>query len=192
MLRILVAFATTEGHTAKVAVALQRRLRRGGHAVDIFNVGDVDLNPAMYDAIIVAASVHGGRYQAGVVHWVMRHVGALNAKPTAFVSVCLGVLQHDAKVQRELQVIVDAFLRSTGWRPVDTRKVAGALKYTRYNFLVRWLMKRIVRKAGGNTDTSRDYEYTDWTDLDRFADGFTARLASLENVGLGAVSGATV
>jgi menaquinone-dependent protoporphyrinogen oxidase len=34
------------------------------------------------------------------------------------------------------------------------------------------MMKRIVRKAGGDTDTSRDYEYTDWGDLRAFADEF--------------------
>jgi menaquinone-dependent protoporphyrinogen oxidase len=50
--------------------------------------------------------------------------------------------------------------------------VAGALPYTRYNFLVRFLMKRIARKAGGPTDTSRDYDFTDWAALDRFAAAF--------------------
>jgi menaquinone-dependent protoporphyrinogen oxidase len=42
-------------------------------------------------------------------------------------------------------------------------------------------MRRIVRKAGGDTDTSRDFEYTDWDDLrtfvNEFADAHAARLA---------------
>ena len=29
-------------------------------------------------------------------------------------------------------------------------------------------MGRIVRKAGGDIDTSRDYEYTDWKDVADF------------------------
>jgi menaquinone-dependent protoporphyrinogen oxidase len=33
-------------------------------------------------------------------------------------------------------------------------------------------MKRIVQKAGGDVDTSRDYEYTDWGDLRLFAEQF--------------------
>jgi menaquinone-dependent protoporphyrinogen oxidase len=33
-------------------------------------------------------------------------------------------------------------------------------------------MKRIVQKAGGDTDTSRDYEYTDWNDRRAFAEQF--------------------
>jgi menaquinone-dependent protoporphyrinogen oxidase len=39
-------------------------------------------------------------------------------------------------------------------------------------------MKRIVSKAGGDTDTSRDYEYTDWTDVGEFAREFGRRVAA--------------
>ena len=39
------------------------------------------------------------------------------------------------------------------------------------------MMQRIVAKAGGDTDTTRDFEYTDWNDLRSFAEDF-AGLAS--------------
>ena len=44
--------------------------------------------------------------------------------------------------------------------------------YSKYNFLTRFIMKRIARKTGRPTDTSRDYEYTDWSRLDRLAEEF--------------------
>jgi menaquinone-dependent protoporphyrinogen oxidase len=53
--------------------------------------------------------------------------------------------------------------------------VAGALPYTRYGWLKRAVMKRIVKRAGGSTDVSRDHEYTDWTDLWDFAVAFSAQ-----------------
>ncbi len=59
----------------------------------------------------------------------------------------------------------------------STAPVAGALLYTKYNLLMRWIMKRIAAKAGGATDTSRDYDYTDWTDLEVFAGDFGKRVA---------------
>ena len=37
-------------------------------------------------------------------------------------------------------------------------------------------MRRIVARAHGDTDTSRDYEYTDWDDLRLFAQTFAERL----------------
>jgi menaquinone-dependent protoporphyrinogen oxidase len=33
-------------------------------------------------------------------------------------------------------------------------------------------MKRIARKSGGSTDTSRDHDYTDWAALDLFVQEF--------------------
>jgi menaquinone-dependent protoporphyrinogen oxidase len=38
-------------------------------------------------------------------------------------------------------------------------------------------MKRAVAKAGGDTDTSRDYEYTDWDDLRAVTRDFSRRAA---------------
>jgi menaquinone-dependent protoporphyrinogen oxidase len=46
--------------------------------------------------------------------------------------------------------------------------VAGALTYSKYNFFIKLIMKTMARRAGGPTDTSRDYEFTDWAALDRF------------------------
>ena len=46
--------------------------------------------------------------------------------------------------------------------------VAGALAYSQYNFLVKLVMKGIARRAGAPTDTSRDYEFTDWPAVDAF------------------------
>jgi menaquinone-dependent protoporphyrinogen oxidase len=82
------------------------------------------------------------------------------------------VLQREPRVQEELNAIVGRFLEATAWHPTTTTVVAGALLYTRYNWFKRWAMVRIVRKAGGDTDTTRDYEYTNWADVRSFADGF--------------------
>lgn len=48
-------------------------------------------------------------------------------------------------------------------------RFAGAVPFTKYNVLLRFVMKRIQRKAGHSTDTSRDHVYTDWTAVEGFA-----------------------
>ena len=177
MSRVLVVYGTTDGQTAKISQTLGVRLTAGGHEVEIFRAADAPSDITTYAAAVVAASVHAGGYQRDVKRWVQEHADALRDKPTAFVSVCLAVLQEqDPGVRQELQRILDRFFAATRWRPAETKIVAGALKYTKYNFLKRWMMKRIVAKSGGDTDTSRDYEYTDWPDLQRFADQFGARV----------------
>lgn len=174
MARFLVLYGTSDGHTAKVARAIGDTLRARGGEVHVVEAGEAGGSPwpEEYSGVVVAASVHAGGYQRSVRAWVRAHRRGLAERPTAFVSVCLGVLQPDPSVQRELRVIIDRFVKATGWAPTMTKIVAGALLYTRYNWIKRLAMKRIVRNAGGDTDTSRDYEYTDWNDVRAFAERF--------------------
>jgi menaquinone-dependent protoporphyrinogen oxidase len=179
MSRVLILYATTEGHTRAVAHALADPLTQCGIDVSIIEAGSLDPHPAAYDGVMVAASIHGGRYQKSVETWVRAHARELAGRPAALVSVCLAVLQaSDQKVQAELGAIVDRFATRTGWRPPLVKQVAGALLYTRYGIFKRWVMKRIVAKAGGDTDTSRDYDYTNWAEVRAFAEEFSRRIAA--------------
>lgn len=175
MIRMLVLYGTTEGQTARIAEALAGAMRAQGVEVELADAATRDPAPDEYAAVVVAASVHAGGYQRSVKRWVHAHAPALFGRQTAFVSVCLGVLQHDPQVERELRTIKERFLTQTGWQPSVVKVVAGALPYTKYNWVKRWVMRRIVRKAGGDTDTSRDYEYTDWEDVRRFGRDFAAK-----------------
>ena len=169
MADFLVIYGTTDGQTAKIANALANNLRSLGATAEVANAASSPPSPARYRAVVVAASVHAGGYQSEVAQWLGQHLDYLSARPTVFVSVCLGVLQHDPAVDAELEAIMDRFFEKTGWTPTIRKIVAGALPYTRYNVFKRWMMRRIIRKAGGDTDITRDYEYTDWSDLSAFA-----------------------
>lgn len=112
-----------------------------------------------------------------MVRFVKEHRAEIESVPNAFISVTLseaGAERSDAtpaehaKFVSGVQEVINRFLDETGWRPKHVKPVAGALLYTRYNFLIRFVMKRIARAEGGSTDTSRDHEYTDWAALDRF------------------------
>jgi len=179
--RILIIYGTSEGQTAKIADAMASTLRKGGASVDVFNAVESWLPaPAEYSVVFVAASIHSGGYQRAVGRWVRAHAKALNGKRTAFVSVCLAVLTKAPKVQQELDAIVRQFLDANGWQPAETKFVAGALAYSKYGWLKRWIMRRIAAKAHGDTDASRDYEYTDWEDLKAFAWRFAGEAGAVD------------
>lgn len=90
----------------------------------------------------------------------------------------LGLLQDIAKVQFELKKANDDFFKACHWYPQTQTTFAGGLAYSQYNPLLRWWMKRIAKKAGGDTDTSKDYEYTNWDDVNIFANEFEKQLSS--------------
>jgi menaquinone-dependent protoporphyrinogen oxidase len=199
MKRIGIVYATRGGQTGQIARHVANHLRTRNFEVEIFNVKesapDLFFNP--YDGLILAASVYLDRHERGMVKFVRNHLDALAACPTAFLSVSMsqaGVeLPGIAPKQRaahaaNVDQILEKFYAETGWRPKYVSAVAGAVLYTKYNFLLRFIMKRISKKAGGSTDTSQDHEYTDWGALDRFSEKF-ASVVSAATQPVCAVSG---
>ena len=174
MPRILVLYSTSEGQTAKIARAIAMRLQADDIDADVVEAGAVDPRPSEYAGVIVAASIHVGGYKKAIARWLRAHASELRDHPTAFVSVCLAVRSKRERDRDEARAIPRRFVDELGWRPTIIKVVAGALPYTKYNVLTRWIMKRIVSSQGGDTDTSRDYEYTDWKDLRDFTDRFAA------------------
>jgi menaquinone-dependent protoporphyrinogen oxidase len=193
MRQILIVYGTTDGQTRKIAEVLAENLRAHLYSVDTLDAGGPlrRLTPEKYDAVIVGASVQIGAFQKSVVRWVRAHADVLNRMPTAFLPVCLAILEKRPEAREELYRIVQRFFRQCGWRPTVTKPTAGALKYTQYPWLKKWMMKRIAAKAGGDTDTTRDYEYTDWNELRDFARDF-AELVAEQPVEVGAEVGAVV
>jgi Flavodoxin domain/Protein of unknown function DUF86 len=119
----------------------------------------------------------------------VNHVDALNRMPAALLSVSLSEAGAEdikspparrARAAADAQKMINALLQETGWHPGRIKAVAGALLFTKYNFLLRFVMKRISRQAGGATDTSKDHEYTDWKALDDFIDEFVQAIPTLE------------
>jgi menaquinone-dependent protoporphyrinogen oxidase len=54
----------------------------------------------------------------------------------------------------------------------------GALQYSKYGPLKRLVVRAFAAVAGHDTDTSKDYEYTDWKAVERFAAAFSEELTS--------------
>ena len=121
-----------------------------------------------------------------MVRFAKNHRAELDRIPTAFLSVTLseaGVEMTDKTPQERarfavsVQEVIDQFVKETGWKPTHIKPVAGAIRYSQYNFIVKLIMKRIARAAGASTDTSHDYEYTDWLGLDHFIGRFANEFA---------------
>jgi menaquinone-dependent protoporphyrinogen oxidase len=179
-----------EGQTRRIAKHVAADLRRRGFEVEISNVRK---EPAIsldgFSAAVIAASVHVDRHESEMVKFVKRHRAELERLPAAFLSVSLseaGAERANASPEQRAQAsatvhtLIHKFLGKTGWDPKRVKPVAGALLYTKYNPLIRFVMKQIVKRAGGDTDTTRDYEYTDWVALDRFLEEFVAEIQALD------------
>ncbi len=178
MARVLVYYGTSEGHTTKIAHHIADVVRKEGHQVDVVHGGLVPegTDPSRYDGIIIGASVHEGRHQKYVHEFIADNRVLLDRIPSAFFQTSLASAMTDAVSRAEAEEYVARLVEHTGWHPKQVGLFAGALLYTQYSFLKRFIMKAITKRAGGDTDTSRDFEYTDWNGVTRFAEEVARRL----------------
>ena len=175
MSSFLVLYGTSEGQTAKVTDAVVDALAGRGHAVEAVDVeSSSNINVGVFDAVVVGSSVHMGGHNERVCDFVRDNAGALSARPTAFFQLSLSSAVDDEERRAEAAGYVEEFLEETGWNPDRVGVFGGALRYSKYGFLKRLMMKRIAKEATGDTDTSRDYEYTDWDEVEAFTDDFAA------------------
>lgn len=175
MTRLLVVYGTTEGQTAKVADHIADVARAHGCEVETLDVKEApETLPADLDGVLIGASVHMGKHDKHVVELVRRNRDALQRLPSAFFSVSLAA-HGDAA---EAEGYVEQLEAETQWRPAHVALFGGALLYTHYGFVKRHLMHRIAKSKPGElgTDTSRDYVYTEWDGVTRFAEDFVADL----------------
>ena len=182
MTKVYIPYATTEGQTAKIAEYIADVIRAHGQEAQTADLKDAaKAVPDGYDGVIVGSSIHMGKHDKHAADYVRENRAALERIPSALFSVSLAA----AGDPHEAEGYVEQFEEQTGWHPAKIGLFGGALPYTHYGFFKRRMMKKIVSDKPGNldTDTSRDYVYTEWDGVKRFAEDF------LDDLGAG--SGAT-
>jgi menaquinone-dependent protoporphyrinogen oxidase len=170
MAGFLLVYASTHGHTAKIAARLAVVLREAGHDVTIHDdVAATDPAINGHDAVVVGASIHNGHHQSDLVEWAKRHSASLTLRPSAFFSVCLTAAEDSDESRQATRDYLDDFEERTGWTPRVRTTFAGALQYREYDFATRLVMRLLMQRGHHPTDTSRDFDYTDWDAVDAFA-----------------------
>lgn len=187
-MRVLVLYASKHGHTRRIADFVAAKLTEHGCASDVCDV-EAPGPPLLeeYGAAILASPLHIGRHSKRIVAFARAHRERLESMPAVFMSISLtqATVENTAadpelrtQAEHDLSVVLGDFVEASGWHPRQTVRVAGRLAYTRYGWLVKWVMKRIAKRAGGSLDTSRDHVYTDWAALERFAADFARKLGA--------------
>jgi menaquinone-dependent protoporphyrinogen oxidase len=166
---VLVLYASTHGHTAKIAERIAEALEHAGATVDLRRAdAKDDPAPHEYAAVVMGGSIHMGHHQRELSRWARAHATSLTAMPSAFFSVCLAAADGTDEARAATRKYIDDFVEETGWTPARTASFAGALQYLEYDFFTRLLIKMMMHRGGHPTDSSQDYDYTDWDEVVRF------------------------
>ena len=178
-MNILIIYGSLEGQTKKISERIAAILATRGHQITTLAGEKLtsDLVLDHFDAAIIGAPIHMGKYPRQISKFASTHKDWLNKVPSAFFTVCMAINSKQPESRRQAMHYGENFLKQCGWHPTLTEIFAGAVKYTQYDFITRFIMKMISKREGGSTDTARDHEYTDWDRVTHFAEEFDAMIA---------------
>ncbi|PVZ86284.1 menaquinone-dependent protoporphyrinogen IX dehydrogenase [Serratia sp. S1B] len=170
-MKALILYSSRDGQTRAIAFYIANKLQDtlNCDVISLQQADDIDL--AQYQQILIGASVRYGHFHPVLKKFVKRNAAQLNQIPSAFFATNLTARKPE-KRSPQTNAYTRKFLLSSPWQPKQCAVFAGALRYPRYRWLDRVMIRLIMKITGGETDTSKEVEYTDWQQVDRFTQEF--------------------
>ncbi|WP_216782418.1 menaquinone-dependent protoporphyrinogen IX dehydrogenase [Candidatus Profftia tarda] len=128
----------------------------------------MDINLIQYTSVMIGSSVRYGHFHRALYEFIRLNLRQLNNMQSAFFAVNLVARKPQHRTPQS-NTYTKKFLLATPWRPKQCSVFAGALRYPRYSWLDRTIIKLIMKITNGETDTTKEVEYTDWQDVRRAA-----------------------
>ncbi len=167
MSSFLIIYSSTDGHTKTISerIASFLKVENLVNLVSIKEVKKIDLSN--FKNIIIGASIRYGRHSKEIYKFVKLNKNILDQKKCAFFSVNV-VARKPEKNTPETNPYINKFLKISKWKPNKIRVFAGRVDYPNYNIFDRYIIKFIMLITNGPTDTSKSFEFTDWSKVDDF------------------------
>ncbi|AGH39393.1 Protoporphyrinogen oxidase [Bibersteinia trehalosi USDA-ARS-USMARC-188] len=170
-MKTAILYLTRDGQTKKIAERMASQIP-DCQLISLRDQAVVSAtNFANFDQIIIGASIRYGHFDPLLEKFIAQHYALLNTKKSAFFSVNLTARKANRNTP-QTNVYTRKLLARIAWQPSLVEVFAGALFYPRYNWFDRTMIRFIMRITKGDTDISREYEYTDWQKVDLFVKRF--------------------
>jgi menaquinone-dependent protoporphyrinogen oxidase len=167
--KVLLAYATTDGHTQHICERLVLIWQGQGRQVTLKPLAEADaLDLGGFDRVVIGASIRYGHHQPQVAKFIARHQSLLESRPSAFFSVNI-VARKPEKNRPDTNPYLKKFLQTIDWKPALLGVFAGKLDYPSYGFFDRQMIRLIMLMTKGPTDPKAVVEFTDWAQVEAFA-----------------------
>ncbi|ENQ1033105.1 menaquinone-dependent protoporphyrinogen IX dehydrogenase [Vibrio parahaemolyticus] len=172
MAKALFLYSSREGQTKKIFHYIEEQLTDFEcELVDLHNVETMDFS--QYEKVLIGASIRYGHLNNKLYQFIERNLTQLEQNKVAFFCVNLSARKEDqGKDTPEGSAYIRKFLIKSPWKPTLIGVFAGALYYPRYGWFDKMMIKFIMSMTGGETDTTKEVEYTNWEKVALFADKF--------------------
>ena len=168
MIETLIIYSTTDGQTTRICNKLiEKNFNNNVKLCSIDEAIREDLKK--YKKIIIGASIRYGKHNSDVLNFVKKNINVLNKLKTAFFSVNV-VARKKEKNTPSTNPYVIKFIKQTDWKPTYVGVFAGKVDYPSYRFFDKYIIKFIMWLTKGPTDVSKSYEFTNWSEVEKFGE----------------------
>tara|TARA_Y100000768_G_scaffold248006_1_gene188213 strand:- start:479 stop:1006 length:528 start_codon:yes stop_codon:yes gene_type:complete len=169
MSSFLIIYSSTDGHTKTICERITNFLNNE-NLVELFPLEDAKkIDLSNFEKIIIGASIRYGKHSKKLYKFINFNKKILDQKKCAFFSVNV-VARKQEKNTAETNPYINKFLKISKWKPNKIKVFAGKVDYPNYNFFDKYIIKFIMFITKGPTDTSKSYEFTDWSKVDDFSE----------------------
>ena len=167
-MKILILYSSIDGHTKKICSFISNKLKQN-HIIEMDKIdNEKKIKFYIYDFIIVGASIRYGTYRKSFLKFINENHIELQKSKTAFFSVNI-VARKKEKNSINTNPYIKKFFKLSKWKPNIVQVFAGKLDYPKYNFFNKNIIKFIMWITDGPTQTDIVFEFTNWNDVEKFA-----------------------
>ena len=164
----LIIYSSTDGQT-KIICEKIKNFSKNNESVKLISLEEAnDFNLQSYENIIIGASIRYGKHNKNLYKFISSNKETLEKKRSAFFSVNV-VARKPEKNTPETNPYMQKFLKISNWKPDKLGVFAGKVNYPNYGFFDKYIIRLIMFITKGPTDTSKSFEFTDWSKVEDFS-----------------------
>ncbi|NOD45725.1 MULTISPECIES: flavodoxin domain-containing protein [unclassified Ruegeria] len=162
---VLIAFATVEGQTAKIARFVGKIAKEAGFNTNLVNTDKMSDRVSLGDVVkvILLAPVHERRHPESFEAFISSHRDTLEKRKSLVLSV--GLKAAFASGREEARDYLTEMLLRTGFQPDATALIAGAVRPENYGYFEREILRHVVLLGRKIDPRDGAREFTDWEEL---------------------------
>ena len=164
----LIIYSSTDGQT-KIICEKIKNFSKNSESIKLVSLEEANnFNLQSYEDIIIGASIRYGKHNKNLYKFISSNKETLEKKRSAFFSVNV-VARKLEKNTPETNPYMKKFLKISNWKPNKLGVFAGKVNYPNYGFFDKYIIRLIMFITKGPTDTTKSFEFTDWSKVEDFA-----------------------
>ena len=172
-MKVLILFATEEGHTGRIARFIEDTVGDLGFEAELVDADEpTELSFDGIDAVILAAPVHQRRHPKNFEALVSAYSELLNELKTLLISVSLSAAFREG-LEEAREYVVELKMR-TALEPDAELLVGGAIRTSHYDYFAMQVVRHVVLRDRDVDPDLGEHVFTDWTALSQGVSKFLA------------------